>query len=93
MPDEIERLKDKGFVESWGKSLQLEWERFRDRSYFVVGGFLCCWNDCSVKGNLGSRSVGSLDSQRQTKPVYPYIRKAYAPVVLSLRNPSFSQGN
>jgi hypothetical protein len=92
VPEEVGRLKDEGFVESWGKSLQLEWERFRDRSYFVVGGFLCCWNESPVKGNLRLHQRGILDSQRQAKPVYPYIRSAYAPVLLSLRNPSFIAG-
>ncbi len=92
VPDEIKRLKDKGFVESWGKSLHLEWERFRERSYFVVGGFLCCWNDQLVKENLSSPEEGILDSQHRAKPVYPYIRSAYSPVLLSLRNPSFRAG-
>ena len=92
VPNEIERLKDKGFAESWGKSFHLEWERFRERSNYVVGGFLCCWNDSSVEGNLSSPQGGILDSRHQAKPVYPYIRSAYAPVLIYLRNPVFAAG-
>jgi len=92
VPNEISRLQDRGFVETWGRSLEREWSAFLDRSWYVVGGLICCWDDGSVRGNLGSNQWGVLDSKRQAKPVHYYIRKAYAPVRLALLNASFSGG-
>jgi hypothetical protein len=93
VPNEIDRLKDQGFVETWGRSLQQEWALFRHRYYYVVGGLICCWDDGVVKGNLGANQWGVVDSKRQAKPVHYYIRKAYAPVKVELANPSFADGN
>ena len=92
VPDEIDRLRDKGFVETWGRSLQLEWTRFMERSWYVAGGLICGWDDGSVNGNLSLIQRTAEDSKLQKKPVYYYIRKAYAPVGLALRTPSFSAG-
>jgi beta-galactosidase len=93
VPNEIDRLKDQGFVETWGRSLQQEWAAFLHRYYYVVGGLICCWDDGIVNGNLGANQWGVVDSKRQAKPVYYYIRKAYAPVKVELASPSFDTGH
>jgi hypothetical protein len=53
---------------------------------------ICCWDDGSVRGNLGLNQWGVVDSKRHAKPVHYYVRKAYAPVQLALLKPSFSGG-
>jgi Glycosyl hydrolases family 2, TIM barrel domain/Glycosyl hydrolases family 2 len=93
VPNEIERLQDKGFVETWGRSLQQEWAAFQHRYYYVDGGLICCWDDGIVNGNLGANQWGVVDSKRQPKPVHYYIRKAFAPVKVELANPSIAAGN
>jgi len=85
LPEEIARLKDLGFVETWGRSLQLEWAEFEKRDW-VVGGLICCWDDGSVNGNLGPRQWGVVDSRRQAKAVHPHIRKVFAPVQITLES-------
>jgi hypothetical protein len=92
VPNEIARLQDKGFVETWGRSLQQEWAAFQHRYYYVVGGLICCWDDGIVNGNLGANQWGMVDSKRQPKPVHFYIRKAFAPVKVELANPSIADG-
>lgn len=52
VPEDITRLKDLGFVETWGRSLSREWPEYAKRDW-VVGGLICCWDDGSVNGNLG----------------------------------------
>jgi beta-galactosidase len=93
VPNEIDRLKDLGFVETWGRSLEQEWAAFLHRYYYVVGGLICCWDDGVVKGNLGANQWGVVDSKRQAKPVHYHIRKVFAPVKVELANPSFANGN
>jgi beta-galactosidase/beta-glucuronidase len=86
LPEEIARLKDSGFVETWGRSLKLEWSEFEKRDW-VSGGLICCWDDGSVNGNLGPRQWGVVDSRRHAKPVHAHIRKVFAPVRLVLEPP------
>ncbi len=92
VPNEIARLEDKGFVETWGRSLQQEWSAFLDRTYDVAGGFICCWEDGALNGDLGFNQWGVVDSQHQAKPVYYEIRKAFAPLGLTLEEPILSGG-
>ena len=92
VPNEIERLQDRGFVETWGRSLQQEWALFLHRYYYVVGGLICCWDDGILNGNLGANQWGVVDSKREAKPVHYYIRKSFAPVKLELTTPAVSDG-
>jgi hypothetical protein len=92
VPEEIARLKDKGFVETWGRSLQREWSAFRDRTSYVVGGFICCWEDGALSQDLGVPQWGVVDSKRQAKPVHYEIRNVFAPVGLALEDPVLSGG-
>ncbi len=92
VPNEIDRLKDAGFVETWGRSLQQEWAAFQHRYYYVVGGLICCWDDGIVNGNFGANQWGVVDSKRQAKPVHYYIRKAFAPVKVELAKPVITGG-
>jgi hypothetical protein len=85
-------LQDKGFVETWGRSLQQEWAAFQHRYYYVVGGLICCWDDGIVNGNLGANQWGVVDSKRQPKPVHYYIRKVFAPIKVELASPSIADG-
>jgi len=91
LPEEIERLRDRGFVESWGRSLKLEWTEFEKRPW-LLGGLICCWDDGSVNGDLGPRQWGVVDSKRQAKDVAYHIRKVFAPVRLSLAQPQLEGG-
>jgi hypothetical protein len=79
LPEIAGRLRDSGLVETWGRSLKLEWAEFEKRPW-VAGGLICCWDDGSVNGNLGPRQWGALDSRRQPKPVYPQIRDVFSPL-------------
>jgi hypothetical protein len=92
VPNEIDRLRDRGFVETWGRSLQQEWGQFLHRYYYVVGGLICCWDDGIVNGNLGANQWGVVDSKRQAKPVHYYIRKSFAPVKVELTTPAIADG-
>ena len=88
LPEEVWRLKDRGFVETWGRSLNLEWAEFQKRPW-VSGGLICCWDDGSVNGNIGPRQWGVVDSRRQPKDVAYHIRKVFAPVRLELEKARF----
>lgn len=66
VPEEVERLKDRGFKETWGRSLKTGWGSI-DGKPWVVGALICCWDDGSVNGNLGPRQWGLVDSKRQAK--------------------------
>ncbi len=92
VPNEIARLKDKGFVETWGRSLQREWRAFLDRGYDVIGGFICCWEDGALYGDLGFNQWGVVDSKHQPKPVYYEIRNVFAPLGLALEEPVVTHG-
>jgi len=91
LPEEIERLKDRGFVETWGRSLKLEWAEFEKRRW-LAGGLICCWDDGSVNGDIGPRQWGVVDSKRQAKDVWYHIRKVFAPVALKLEPARLEQG-
>ena len=91
LPEEIARLADRGFVETWGRSLEKEWAEFEKRPW-LAGGLICCWDDGSVNGNIGPRQWGVVNSQRQPKDVAYHIRKVFAPVRLSLEQPHFEAG-
>lgn len=88
VPAQIARLQDRGFVETWGRSLQREWAEIQKRSW-LVGGLICCWDDGSVNGNLGPNQWGVVDSKRQAKPVHYHVRKVFAPVRLALDQARF----
>jgi hypothetical protein len=92
LPEEIARLQDRGFVETWGRSLQLEWAEFEKRPW-LLGGLICCWDDGSVNGDPGPRQWGVVDSKRHAKPVHPHIRKVFAPVALALEGASLRINN
>lgn len=91
LPEEIARLRDRGFVETWGRSFQLEWAEFRKRPW-VAGGLICCWDDGSVNGDPGPRQWGVVDSKRQAKAVHYHIRKVFSPVQLALESVELQDG-
>lgn len=90
VPNEVARLKDKGFVETWGRSLRQEWGAFLDRTYDVTGAFICCWEDGALNGDPGFNQWGVVDGKHQAKPVYYEIRNVFAPLALTLEEPTFS---
>ncbi|MFN8009395.1 MAG: glycoside hydrolase family 2 TIM barrel-domain containing protein [Terriglobia bacterium] len=92
MPDEDIAIRGQGLSETWGKSLQQAWDRVRARSYFVAGGFLCCWDDEPTADGGSVKHQGFITPEQQPRPAYSYLRKAYAPVLLSLQNPKVSRG-
>ncbi len=91
VPEEVHELRDRGFVESWGRSLKLIWEQLLRRPW-VAGGLICCWDDGAVNGNIGPKQWGILDSRRQPKTPLYHARKTFAPVRLALVSQSFSGG-
>src|SRR6266545_1193000 len=74
VPEEVDRLKDRGFEETWGRSLKAGWGSI-DGKQWVVGALICCWDDGSVNGNLGPRQWGLIDSKRQAKDLTFHVRK------------------
>ena len=84
LPELVDRLRDRGLVESWGRSLRLEWAEFEKRPW-VAGGLICCWDDGSVNGDIGPRQWGVLDSRRQAKGVHAHIRRSFSPLTLQPR--------
>lgn len=91
VPEEVDRLKDLGFVETWGRSLKAGWGSIDGKSW-VVGALMCCWDDGSVNGNLGPRQWGLLDSRRQAKDLTFHVRKAFARVRLELEGARLNAG-
>lgn len=91
VPEEVERLKDRGFVETWGRSLKSGWGLIESKPW-VIGALMCCWDDGAVNGNLGPRQWGLIDSKRQAKDLTFHVRKAYARVRLELREAKVSSG-
>lgn len=91
VPEEVDRLKDRGFVETWGRSLKAGWGSV-DGKPWVAGALMCCWDDGSVNGNLGPRQWGLLDSKRQAKDLLFHVRKAFARVRLELQDAKIVNG-
>lgn len=91
VPEEADRLKDRGFVESWGRSLKKGWDTIAGKPW-IVGALICCWDDGSVNGNLGPRQWGLLDSKRHAKDLAFHVRKVYARVHLELADARLSAG-
>ncbi len=91
VPEEVERLKDRGFEETWGRSLLGGWGLIDGRPW-VIGALICCWDDGSVNGNLGPRQWGLVDSRRQAKDLTFHVRKAFARVRMRLDRPRLESG-
>jgi hypothetical protein len=92
LPEIIARLDDRGLVETWGRSLGLEWAEFERRPW-VVGGLICCWDDGSVNGNIGPRQWGILDSKRRPKGVHSHIARAFSPLKITVEQPRWQAGS
>ncbi len=91
VPEEKDRLKDRGFVETWGRSLKEGWALIDGKSW-VIGGLICCWDDGSVNGNPGPRQWGLVDSRRHAKDLTFHVRKAFARVRFRLEDTKFEGG-
>lgn len=91
LPEIVSRLEDHGLVETWGRSLDLEWAEFQKRPW-VAGGLICCWDDGSVNGNIGPRQWGVLDGKRQPKAIHGQIARVFSPLKLALAEPKWSNG-
>ncbi|MDP3000996.1 MAG: glycoside hydrolase family 2 TIM barrel-domain containing protein, partial [Bryobacterales bacterium] len=91
VPEEVERLKDRGFEETWGRSLQGGWGII-DGKPWVIGALICCWDDGSVNGNLGPRQWGLVDSKRHAKDLAFHVGKAFARVRMRLDGPRLELG-
>jgi hypothetical protein len=91
LPEIVARLNDRGLVETWGRSLDLEWAEFEKRAW-VAGGLICCWDDGSVNGNIGPRQWGILDSRRQPKGVHTHIARVFSPLKVSMQQPRWRDG-
>jgi hypothetical protein len=90
-PEELDRLRDLGFVETWGRSLKREWAELEKRPW-VAAGMICCWDDGSVNGDMGPRQWGIADSKRNAKPMAYHVRKVFSPVKLQLQQPKLENG-
>jgi hypothetical protein len=91
LPEIVARLDDRGLVETWGRSLSLEWAEFEKRPW-VAGGLICCWDDGSVNGDIGPRQWGILDSKRRPKQVHAHIARVFSPLKLALDEPRWQGG-
>ncbi len=91
VPEEVDRLKDRGFVETWGRSLKAGWGSV-DGKPWVVGALMCCWDDGAVNGDLGPRQWGLLDSKRHPKDLLFHVRKAYARIRLEIEGAKLNAG-
>ena len=91
VPEEVDRLKDRGFEETWGRSLLQGWGLI-DGKPWVIGALICCWDDGSVNGNLGPRQWGLVDSRREAKDLTFHVRKAFARVRMQLDRPRLESG-